>query len=513
MVEMQVKPGDVIAGKYEVDQVLGAGGMGIVVSAHHLQLEERVAIKFLLPGALGNQEAVQRFSREARAAAKIKNDHVARVWDVGTLESGAPYIVMEYLEGHDLEHEIEQRGQLNVAETVDYLLQACEAIAQAHALGIVHRDLKPANLFLSRRAGRVWVKVLDFGISKTAFDKALTQSSAMMGSPQYMSPEQFTSSRDVDVRTDVWALGAIAYEALSGRPPFDGSTLGELCHSVMFNALTPLEQLRDDVPLEIARAVGRCLAKERADRFQHVGELANALAPFAEARGRVSAAQVQSILEDAGVSFSAPDSSAQTLLDSDAPGVSAATAPDMAKSSGGSTQGAWEKPESHSSRNGLLLAGAGVLAAASLAATLLMNRSTSPDAETTSAALAAPSIAPQAKAEPAADTESEPTPSATQAPATNSNAVGSSASSGPASSASVARPSTAAVKRPPTPAPKPTTQAKPKAASSQPAKPTASAGKQAEQARDVTDKPATTAKPEAVAKPASRADTLLDGRF
>src|SRR6478735_12111108 len=160
------REGDVLAGKYRVDKVLGVGGMGVVVAAHHIHLDDRVAIKFLLPETLGNSDAVMRFAREARAAVKIKSEHVARVTDVGTMENGAPYMVMEYLEGADLSSWIRERRQLPFEQAIDFILQACEALAEAHALGIVHRDLKPANLFIARRAdGTALVKVIDFGIS------------------------------------------------------------------------------------------------------------------------------------------------------------------------------------------------------------------------------------------------------------------------------------------------------------------------------------------------------------
>jgi serine/threonine-protein kinase len=220
-------PGEVIATKYRVERVLGAGGMGVVVAAHHLQLETRVAIKFLLPGTLKDADAVARFAREARAAAKITNEHVARVFDVGALETGAPYIVMEFLDGVDLATRLRSQGPLDIEEAVEFLLQICEALAEAHALGIVHRDLKPANLFCFRRPdGLPWIKILDFGISKTLHTEgfsaqaAFTQSAAIMGSPRYMSPEQMQSARNVDARSDIWALGIVLYELLAGRPPF-----------------------------------------------------------------------------------------------------------------------------------------------------------------------------------------------------------------------------------------------------------------------------------------------------
>src|SRR5262245_6617782 len=185
-----VREGDVLAGKYRIDKILGAGGMGVVVAAHHEQLDTRVAIKFLLPQALANTEAVERFAREARAAVKIQSEHVARVSDVGTLDNGAPYMVMEYLEGSDLAAWLHESGPLPVEQAIEFVLQACEAIAEAHAIGIIHRDLKPANLFVIRRPdGVLSVKVLDFGISKatglSASGSDMTRTSAVMGSPLY----------------------------------------------------------------------------------------------------------------------------------------------------------------------------------------------------------------------------------------------------------------------------------------------------------------------------------------
>jgi serine/threonine-protein kinase len=251
-----VQKGDLLAGKYRVDRVLAAGGMGVVVAAHHIHLDEKVAIKFLLPHMLGDGETVERFGREARAAVKIKSEHVARVSDVGTLEDGAPYIVMEYLEGADLAAWLAERGPLPVEQAVEFVLQACEAMAEAHGLGIVHRDLKPANVFVIRRPdGALSVKVLDFGISKTTGiagsrgDAAMTKTSALMGSPLHMSPEQMRSSRDVDSRSDIWSLGVILYELLTGSPPFTADTMPELVLRVVQGAPpAPLRRRRPDAP-------------------------------------------------------------------------------------------------------------------------------------------------------------------------------------------------------------------------------------------------------------------------
>jgi serine/threonine-protein kinase len=291
------EPGEVLAEKYRVERVLGVGGMGVVVAAHHLQLDERVALKFLLPETTLNAEAVKRFIREARAAVKIKTDHVARVSDVGTLDNGLPYLVMEYLEGADLASELERRGSLGVDEAVELILQASEAIAEAHALGIVHRDLKPANLFLTRRAGGVpWIKVLDFGISKISggADHDMTRTFAVMGSPLYMSPEQIRASKSVDARADIWALGVIVYELLSGRVPFAGEALPELSVNIAIEpplAFPP----HSPVPSALQAVIFRCLEKDRERRYATVADFAQALTPFANPRALPSIERIRAV--------------------------------------------------------------------------------------------------------------------------------------------------------------------------------------------------------------------------
>ncbi len=309
-----VEPGQILLGKYRIERVLGMGGMGVVVAATHVTLEERVAIKFLLPQALTNGEAVARFLREARAAVRIKSEHVARVTDVGQLETGAPYMIMEYLDGADLGTVAQRRGPFAIDDAVECLLQACEAIAEAHALGIVHRDLKPANLFLVTRAdGTPSVKVLDFGISKvtgmaaSGSDLSMTKTTTVMGSPLYMSPEQMASSRDVDARTDIWALGAILYELLTGTVPFQADTITQLCVMILQQAPPSLRALRPDAPEGLERVILRCLDKDRNRRFATVAELAHALAPFAPRRARLSIERVSRVIEGAGLGGSQPN--------------------------------------------------------------------------------------------------------------------------------------------------------------------------------------------------------------
>ncbi|HEY3668922.1 MAG TPA: protein kinase [Polyangiaceae bacterium] len=303
----EVHEGQVLAGKFRIERVLGQGGMGVVVAATHLQLDERVALKFLLPDALSNPEAVERFAREARAAVKIKSEHVARVSDVGTLESGSPYMVMEYLEGQDLAGFVHSTGAMAVPLAVEFVLQACEAIGEAHALGIVHRDLKPANLFVTRRVdGSPCIKVLDFGISKLTApgggaDLGMTKTSTVMGSPLYMSPEQMSSTRNVDMRTDIWALGVILYEILTGRVPFEAETMPQLCGMILQDPPRPLRDLRPDLPDALQAVIFRCLEKSRERRFANVADLAAALAPFGAPSAQRSADRISRVLGAAGI--------------------------------------------------------------------------------------------------------------------------------------------------------------------------------------------------------------------
>lgn len=307
-----VSIGDVLAGKYRVEGVLGAGGMGVVVAATHVHLDQRVALKFLLPESLESEQVVARFKREARAAVRLRSEHVARVIDVGELTSGAPYMVMELLEGRDLGDLITEDGPQPVEKAVDYVLQACEAVAEAHALGIIHRDLKPSNLFLTSRVDhRPLVKVLDFGISKVSNpgeELSLTSTAEVVGTPHYMSPEQLRAAKLADARSDIWALGAILYELLSGHVPFAAETLTQLCALVLQDPPRPLQELRGDVPPELVAIVERCLEKEPSRRFQSVAELAEALDPFAPERSLRPARRVGAVAAGRAPSLPPPPS-------------------------------------------------------------------------------------------------------------------------------------------------------------------------------------------------------------
>jgi eukaryotic-like serine/threonine-protein kinase len=303
---MSVREGDVIAGKYLVERVLGAGGMGVVVAARHLELDDSVAIKFLRPEIAGDGDVVARFLAEARAARRLKTEHVAKVSDIGTLpETGAPYMVMELLEGSDLSALLKKSGPLPAEVAVEYMLQACSAIADAHSNGIVHRDLKPANLFLTHRVdGSSCIKVLDFGIAKIGRSiqgsPASTRTNAMMGTVFYAAPEQLQSAKQVDNRCDIWSLGVTLYELLTARFPFDGDDLGMLIGQILSVPHVPLLERVPGIPPGLARAVDRALEKSRDNRWSDVFDFAEAIAPFGGGDGARSLHTIKKILNRQG---------------------------------------------------------------------------------------------------------------------------------------------------------------------------------------------------------------------
>jgi serine/threonine-protein kinase len=299
------RAGETIAGKYVIEGPCGRGGLAVVLSAIHAGLDQRVAIKMLQPEWAHDGDVVERFLREGRAATRIKSEHVVRVFDVGQLDNGAPYLVLEYLEGHTLEEVISTWAALPGRTAIDWVLQAAEAIGEAHALGIVHRDLKPANLFLTHRPdGSACIKVIDFGLSKLSDPRmsgpvgTLTGPTQVLGSPHYMAPEQLRSTRDADARTDVWALGAVLYELMTGQPPFQGETLPHLCATVLTQRPPRISSRRANVPPPVEQAILRCLEKDPDMRFASVAEMARALAPFGTALALASQDRIERV--DAG---------------------------------------------------------------------------------------------------------------------------------------------------------------------------------------------------------------------
>ncbi len=361
-----VRPGDVLAGKYRVERVLGSGGMGYVVAARHLQLDQLVAMKFLRKGggaSLDETEATGRFLREAKAVVRLKDEHVAKVFDVGTLESGEPYIVMEYLDGCDLSALAKQRGAIPASEAVDYIMQACEALAEAHSLGIVHRDVKLANLFLTKgHAGTPLVKVLDFGISKVSpfgeADHEMTRTASMLGSPRFMSPEQMRDPRAVDARSDIWSLGVVLYRLVSGKPPFEADTLGRLLTMVMHENPDPLSAVRADLPLGFSETVGRCLEKDANFRYANIAELAYALVPFAvdPVRARGVADRIAATLSVAQMPRSIEISLSSSALSFGGVPPATASGPPGQNDTGTAAPWAGTQGGRHESRNGIIWA-------------------------------------------------------------------------------------------------------------------------------------------------------------
>jgi serine/threonine protein kinase len=279
-----------IAGKYRLGAALGEGGMGVIYEATHADLGHRVAVKMLRTDIPSVPNAAERFLREARASVQLQSRHAAKVTDVGTTEDGVPFMVIELLEGSDLSSVLDTQGHIPYSRAVTWVLQACDAVAEAHSLGIVHRDLKPGNLFLARgRGGEDTIKVLDFGISKALFgeegtlsDSNLTETQTIMGTPLYASPEQLRSSKSVDARADIWSLGVILFELMTGQLPFEAETVSGLISSIAAEPAKKVSQCISGIPPELEAIVDRALAKDRNARFATVAEFASALTPFAD---------------------------------------------------------------------------------------------------------------------------------------------------------------------------------------------------------------------------------------
>lgn len=292
--------GERIGGKYRVTGLIGEGGMGLVLSAVHEDLEREVAIKVVRRELLQNEDVIERLLAEAQIAACIRSEHVTRVLDVGRLTNGSPYLVLEKLEGRDLAGILDEGGPLDTETAVDFVLQVCDALAEAHAGGIVHRDLKPENLFFTTRPdGSPCIKVLDFGISKNLSGRdrrgTTTNPSQVMGSPYYMAPEQIRS-KPVDPRSDVWALGVVLYELCTGQTPFAADSVPSVCHQVLNEEPTPPRTFAPDLAPELESIILRCLEKEPEARFANVAELALALAPLGGPEATYYAERVERVL-------------------------------------------------------------------------------------------------------------------------------------------------------------------------------------------------------------------------
>jgi serine/threonine protein kinase len=278
--------GDLVAGKYLLDRVLGEGGMGSVWLAHNMDLDAAVAIK-LVHADVAPREAADRLKREARAEAQIEHRAIVRVFDCGETEHGHPFIVMEHLEGMSFADALDKKGPLSATSAVRILLPIVDGLSAAHEKGIVHRDIKPENIFLARGARHIQPKVVDFGIAKLDRwdpNPAITLQGTVLGSPSYMAPEQARGLDDVDHRADIWALCAVLYEAITGSPPFRGDTYNAILRSIVEDDVTPLTNSRGAVAA-LWMVLERGLSKDRAQRFQSMRELGSALARFLIAHG------------------------------------------------------------------------------------------------------------------------------------------------------------------------------------------------------------------------------------
>jgi serine/threonine-protein kinase len=473
-----VQPGDVLAGKYVVERVLGVGGMGVVVAARHQLLGGRVALKFVLPELATSKQVVERFIKEAQAATRITSEHVARVTDVGTLDGGVPYMVMEYLEGRDLGSLLDAQRMFALPVAVDYLLQGLQAVAEAHANGVVHRDLKPTNFFLTKRAdGTPLVKVLDFGIAKAVVPDAvggakgdLTGTHGTVGSPLYMSPEQIRSSRSVDARADIWAVGVMLHELLTGSHPFTADSAGALLAAILTDPPIPVRAVRPDVPEAVERAILGCLEKDLSRRIPSVRVLSELLAPFGSHDAQLSHHRITGI------------SGATQVGETGAPAASVVAhfAAGVTPAVGQRTAGSWgstrpedgtKSPRSSGRRVLIAAAGLGTLAVGGALAAWLTLRSGPSDAT-------APVEADAQPAKPAEHAVQQPSPPAappppvvepapvsatsTQAPAPSASAVVAPSAGKPPAPRSVSTRGRTAPSQsaPPAPATKPTARQK-----------------------------------------------------
>jgi eukaryotic-like serine/threonine-protein kinase len=301
-------PGDIIADRFHVVRVVGSGGMGVVVEALNVELDERVALKFLRQDVERSPALVERFAREARSASKLRSEHVARVSDAGTHPTYGPFMVMDLLEGSTLAELLVAKGPLPVERAAEYVIHACEGLAEAHAHGIVHQDVKPANLFLARGTdGRGVVKVLDFGISKATLGHlpigesvSTGRGSANLGTPHYLSPEQLRSASEVDHRADVWSLGCVLFELLAGEKAFRADRFTELVAKILESPRAPLPS-GVVLPSSLVAVIDRCLEKDRAMRYATTAELALALLPYARSRAHSVASLAVAHVSGAGL--------------------------------------------------------------------------------------------------------------------------------------------------------------------------------------------------------------------
>jgi serine/threonine protein kinase len=414
--------GTLIAGRYRLERALAQGGMGCVWVARHLQLDTEVAIKFMTPQFAASADARARFEREARASAQLKLQNAVQVHDYG-VEDESPFLVMELLEGEDLEARLRRERRLTIAATLAILDPVCRALRRAHEVGLVHRDLKPGNIFIARQGGDEVVKILDFGIAKdtgASFGGAATRTGAMLGSPQYMSPEQVRSSNRVDLRSDLWSLGVIAFRCLTGQLPFPSDEVGEVLVDVCTAPIPRPSQVAPDLGPEVDRFFERALVRDLGQRFQSAGELIEAFAATAGVRLPISAVGVAPSLPAAQAAPALPLSPAPIgALPSPAPASGTLSPSEHTHNRAAPARGPWI---------GVVLAALGAALVLGLAAYAFLHARGPTPATAAPAPPAPPAVS--ASADPIA-----PTAAAIPAPAASAGAPAATEALAPASSA------------------------------------------------------------------------------
>ena len=427
----EILPGALIAGKFRVERIVGRGGMGVVVEATNVQLDQKVALK-LLASRSEDPAVAERFGREARAAARLRSDHVARVYDVGKDTLHGPFIVMELLEGRTLADVIAV-GRVPVHRAIEYVIDACEGLAEAHARGIVHQDVKPANLFLvTDTDGRPSIKLLDFGIATVRSSEREADAGSShpsTGTPAYLAPEQLRGGRAADHRADIWALGCVLYELIVGERPFPATRFTELVTRILESRPEPIPATIE-VPAPIAAAIERCLEKDPSKRFASTGELALTLLPFARRRAHSSVSRAIAHVKASGLDPALEMPSSMPPRPSDdaielpssaqlrAPGVPSFSRDDFAPAPGGLVGGAdalasGSESTSARSRRGLALGALGALILLGASTAWLFSDgalSDSPPPSPASSSAGANSIEGPLPAVPSTRAEAEATP-------------------------------------------------------------------------------------------------------